>query len=211
MSRISNIALFAAGVIGIAAVSCRSGVIEMPWEKGTTVNNLYSEYFNVAQAYEDLKNYSKAIEYYEKSMANPDLNRTAYYKMGRCHALNKNYSKAREIYMNLLSLDSENTSLSISLAYLEAMSGNLEEAEKIYAKVIQTNSSDVSIIKNYMSVLIAQEKNEAAYSTFLEYKENFPEDGSISDFENKLKIYIDSLKKEDNTSKEDASSDSKTE
>ena len=65
------------------------------------LQNLSTEYFNIAENYLAQKNYSKAIENYKlslRSAKNENLNQTKY-QLARAYALNKNFGEAEDIFL----------------------------------------------------------------------------------------------------------------
>lgn len=153
--------------------------------------DIATEYYNIGKAYEDLKNWSKAADYYEKASSSKNLKESATYKMGRCYAMNKDYEKALPVYVSLLEKDPENGSLKESLAFLKGMAGDLSGAEEVYAELVKDFPDSAPYLKGYISVLLALEKNKEAYENFIVYSEKFPDEKSISDFKAKLSSFIE--------------------
>ncbi len=150
-------------------------------------DNITSEYLKIAEGYEGLKNYSKAVEYYELAAKhNPDLGDAAYYKIGRCYALNKDWQNARAVFTSLLEKDPENKTIRTSIAYITAMSGNLDEAMVQYQALVEQYPTDDSLLKNYIAVLMAGGKYELAETQFYILKERFPDDSSLTELQTKL-------------------------
>ena len=173
-------------------VSCASDAyLPIPGEGRQKSNKLSAEYFTLAQGFEQVKNYTKAIEYYELAMRNETLRESAKYKLARCYALGKNWEKAEEAYTELLSLDPDNTNLKLSLAYIYANNGSLEKALESYRELKENNPHDVSIRKNYIAVLMADGKYEVAEEEFNKMKEEFPDESALSEIYNKLKAGLE--------------------
>ncbi len=165
--------------------------IRIPGESAVREKNITAEYFAIAVSYEEVKNYSKAIEYYKLAMKNEEQKNSAYYKIGWCYAMNKEWEKAREIYEAQLKIDSENTNLKASLAYITAMCGNLREAIVAYKELSSANPTSVDYLKNYIYVLMADGKYEIADEQFAILKETFPDDSDIADIQTKLADGLD--------------------
>ncbi|MCH5294683.1 MAG: tetratricopeptide repeat protein [Treponema sp.] len=162
-------------------------------EAAAKESNIYSEYYNIAQAYEANKNYSKAIEYYGLCMRSKVLKDSAFYKMARCQALGKDWDSARESFGILLERDPENLNLRISLAYIEAMSGNFNTAEEMYRTLSGENPHDASLLKDYIALLMADGKYELAEEKFYLLKETFPDDEAIPDIRSKIADGLDGV------------------
>lgn len=179
-------AIAVAGVFTFATSCSSNGSLKIPGEDSVIEKNIVSEYMNIAKAYEDLKNYSKAVEYYRlasQADTHKVLGKSAMYSMARTYALAKDWKNAEELYISLLEEDTDNTNLRISLAYISAMSGNLDQACKSYQELCEKNPTDKNLLKNYISVLVASEKMEEADIQFQKLVENFPGDDIIKEVE----------------------------
>ncbi len=172
--------------------SCASVHVPIPGETEVKKNNIYVEYMNIADAYNDLGKYDKAITYYSYAMKNKSLYWTAFYKLGRSYALNKNWQEAEKVYLKLLKRDSENVSLKMSLAYIYAMNGNLKGSEQLYEELNKNNPDNSDILVNYINVLFAEENYEKAKEKTNELKEKFKDNKNIETFEKKLEELEDS-------------------
>jgi len=70
--------------------SCHTAIhVPVPGESQVKINNIYTEYYNIADSYMELEKYDKAIEFYSIALKNKTLFWSAYYKMGRAYALAK--------------------------------------------------------------------------------------------------------------------------
>ena len=131
----------------LSFVFCRCAT-SIPCEKKVIERNLFEEYFSIAENYKSLENYSKAIEYYKKTLPSDSLHDYAFYEIALCNIYLKNWNEAQSSFEQLLQSDSENTTLKTSLAYIEAMRGNLEEAETLYSGLYENNPDDSFMLKN---------------------------------------------------------------
>ena len=77
----------------------------VPGESQVKINNIYTEYYNIADSYMELEKYDKAIEFYSIALKNKTLFWSAYYKMGRAYALAKNFNKFPKNYKLHLALN----------------------------------------------------------------------------------------------------------
>lgn len=181
---------FAVGISVIFSViffSCATSVhLPVPGEGAAVKKSLSIEYMSIADAYNELAKYDKAAQYYLLAMKNKKLYWSAYYKLGRCYAMSKNWTEARKVYSALLKRDPDNVSVRMSLAYIYAMEGNLKSAEAIYELLYKENPDNSDVLINYIDVLIASEKYEAAEQSLSEMKEKFSDNKTISVFEKKL-------------------------
>ncbi len=184
-------AIFVSSIFFLPGMSScsSSGGLSIPGESSVVLKNIVTEYMTIAKAYDDLKKYDKAVEYYQMAI-NADsentLGNSAYYNIGHCYAMAGDWKNARTVYEELLKKDGGNTNLKISLAYIDAMSGNLDSACLRYAELCEKNPTDAALLKNYISVLIAAEKKDEAKNGLELLKKNFPDDSSIKDIEKLL-------------------------
>lgn len=175
-------------------VSCQSTYF-IPGKKTVVYKNISAEYFNIAQGYEGLKNYNKAIEYYKLAMNDKSIANSCNYKIGRCYALSKDYSNAAKIYESLVAKDPDNLSLKMSLAYVYAMGGETNKAIAFYKNLAEKYPEDVSVLVNYTALLISDSKYELAEKNFYILKEKFPADKSIVEIQSKLADYLENPEK----------------
>ena len=189
----------------LCIVSCKSSSMPVPFEEGERIENIYREYYSIAQSYEKLKNYDKAISYYKLAMNDKTFRETSYYRIGYCYAMAKDWDNALVYYEPLLKVDSDNASLKLSAAYIHAMKGELDKACSYYEEAV-SKTSDESVYKNYLSVLIASEKYERATEVLELLKTDFPDSTSIKTFSSKLEEYEKTKKKDDESPKDSEAS-----
>ena len=160
--------------------------LPVPGEKNAVESNISVEYYSIASSYEELKNYKKAIDYYNLAKKNKKMRASSEYKIARCYALLKDWDNAQAGFEKILKKDPSNTNIKISLAYIMAMRGDLEASSQLYSTLVSENSTDVSILKNYISVLCARGMFDEANVQLAVLKEKFPDDADISGTEKKL-------------------------
>lgn len=160
--------------------------LPVPGEKNAVESNISVEYYSIASSYEELKKYKKAIDYYNLAKKNKKMRASSEYKIARCYALLKDWDNAQAGFEKILKKDPSNTNIKISLAYIMAMRGDLEASSQLYSTLVSENSTDVSILKNYISVLCARGMFDEANVQLAVLKEKFPDDADISGIEKKL-------------------------
>lgn len=160
--------------------------LPVPGEKNAVESNISVEYYSIASSYEELKNYKKAIDYYNLAKKNKKMLASSEYKIARCYALLKDWDNAQAGFEKILKKDPSNTNIKISLAYIMAMRGDLEASSQLYSTLVSENLTDVSILKNYISVLCARGMFDEANVQLAVLKEKFPDDADISGIEKKL-------------------------
>lgn len=159
----------------IALNSCMSsGHLAPAGEKTLIMQNEAIEAFSVAQKYESKKNYTAAIECYEKSMEYDKLYDSAYYKIGRCYALMGEWKRAEYIFSAILAKDAGNSSIKDSLGFVYANSGRPELAEEIYSSLAAENPYNADFSYKYIKILLQNGKTAEASSAFSLFKETFP-------------------------------------
>lgn len=179
-------------------ISCKTNTIFVPGEKNVVIKNIYLEYYNLAEEYVKLENYTKAIGLYEFAMKDKSLHDACYYKIGQCYSYTKQYDEAIKVFKNILKKDEKNVSIKSSLAYLTAMKGDLQNASIQYASLVSDNPDNSDLLVNYISVLIALKDYETAKIN-LEYLENkFPLATQLKSLKENLQILEDSMNAEPN-------------
>lgn len=173
-------------LLPVIFVSCASFRVPVPGETAVRKNNIFVEYMNIADSYNDLGKYDKAITYYKMAKSNRKLKWTANYKLARAYAMNKNWEEAQKLYLELYRRDPENISIQMSIAYIYAMNGKLPSAETIYSSLVKNNPENADVLVNYINVLFAMERYEEAEANLSVLKEKFQDNTNISSFEKKL-------------------------
>lgn len=179
-------AIIFVAVLSILYFSCASSSLTIPGEKKRVLENLASEYYNIAEAYLDLKNYKKAMEYYDLAMLDESIYNQAFYKKGYAAALAKDWTVAEQIYRELLAQDSKNTNFAIAFAYIVAQKGNLQEASVMYGNLVKENPYDETLAKDNFLILVSLEDFEAATLALENFKSTFPTSKDITLLESSL-------------------------
>lgn len=175
-------------------LSCTSSsVYVLPGKKDALISNINTEYYVIANEYMELAKYDKAIFYFNEAMNKGYQNREDIeLRLAKCNALSGKYEKAIELYEALLLKDSNNTLIKKSLAYVYYMDGNFVHSQSLYEKLYKEHFYDSSISKNYIKVLLAQNKYEEGTEIYSEFVTYFPEDSEIP----QLKKLLTSVEKE---------------
>lgn len=173
-------------IICLFLISCVSTI---PGEKAVILQNLSTEYFNIAENYLAQKNYSKAIENYKlslRSAKNENLNQTKY-QLARAYALNKNFGEAEDIFFDLYQQEKTNTILAESLAYCYGKNGKLQDSINIYKELYTKTPYQEEIAKNYYLLLLETKEYDEAKTVLEKFKIDFPESKNISVLEENFK------------------------
>jgi len=158
----------------------------IPGETNVLRKNIATEYYQIAEAYTELKKYDKAATYYKLSMRDPNLRKAAYYKLGRVYVFAEKWEDAEKVFIQLLKIDSENQNFKTSLAYIYGKNGKPEKASELYFKLLETNPDNSEILVNYILLLVAQEKLDDAQAKLLVLKQKFPDSEFIEEIQNMI-------------------------
>lgn len=169
-------------VMNFCFISCETTNVVIPGKKSMQIENIYTEYFNIAEIYFSLEKYDKAAQYYETSLNGKKNSTKAYYKLGRCKAYLGKWSEAEEIYANLLNLDPENTSLKSAVAYIYAQQGKTNEAINLYKQLLEVEPDNVINIENLLSVYLLEKDLENSEKLISKLETDFPENTKLSKF-----------------------------
>lgn len=132
---------------------------------------LAAEYYDIANAYYDLKKYDKAIEYYEKTQdLLPEENLTITYNLARIYAIQNRWSESEEYYSRIFELDQNNTTIGMPYAYVLAKQGKTMEASALYRGFYERNPVDKKLLANFILVLLELDEDEEATELFEELK-----------------------------------------
>ena len=183
---------FFAGIFFVFLCGFATTRIYVPGEKKVVIENIYGEYYSIADEYFKLKNYSKAAEFYMKAASSESLHNAAYFNAARSFALAKNWDEAKKIYLEIEAADGDNLEVKQSLAYIYAMSGEFEKSEMIYEYLIEVNPDLSEILVNYTVLLLTQEKYDQAESSLAQIKEKFPDEEKTKSIQEKIDSWKES-------------------
>jgi tetratricopeptide (TPR) repeat protein len=181
-----------------------SGGMLVPGQNRIILQNLSIEYYNVAEAYFNLKNYSKAIEYYKLAMRDENLYTQAYYKLGRSYALGSDWNNAMKVFEDLKSRDPENSEIEASIAYINVMSGNIDAAAVQYRDLIEKYPNEQTFLENYLSLLLDTGRGELAEKQYVLLKERFPDSKLVSSLSQRIAEIVDNAIQEPPETKDKA-------
>ena len=170
----------------LAFFSCKTTGFFAPGEKKVVVDNIYVEYYNIAEEYFKIPNYQKAADYYLKAARNKEISNASYFKAARSYALAKDWNKSLDIYLEILKHDKDNESVKESVAYIYAMSGDFEKSERYYLELLSTCPDLSRVLVNYTIVLATLEKYEEAAKQLELLKEKFPDEKKIQELDEKI-------------------------
>lgn len=183
---------FLAGIFFVCLCGCETTRIYVPGEKKVVIENIYGEYYSIADEYFKMKNYSKAAEFYTKAASSEPLHNAAFFNAARSFALAQKWDEAKKIYLEIEAADGKNFEVKQSLAYVYAMSGDFEKSEEMYKVLIETNPDLSEALVNYTIILLSQEKYEDAKTNLDLLKEKFPDEEKIKSIQEKITAWEES-------------------
>ncbi|MCQ2981144.1 MAG: tetratricopeptide repeat protein [Treponemataceae bacterium] len=156
----------------------------VPNEQKVVIQNLASEYASLADSYVELKKYSKAVEFYQKSLAIDSTNNQTIYSLAKAYTLNKQWNEAENLYRLLLTADPENTTFQLYLAYIYAQKDEFQKALELYESLYEKNPLNTNVLTNYGLILVHEgnlQKAEQLLSELLVLNESGEGTKKLSD------------------------------
>lgn len=182
---------------------CKTTRISIPGENEKINRNIASEYYNIAEGYVGLKNYTKAAEYYRLAIRDKDVKFAAYYKLGRCYALSKKWDEAEKVFKLLLQRDRDNLELQRSYAYVKTMKGDTDESLEIYRLLKESNPENQEVFEDYISLKIAlsdtgsnsltEESLEELKNEVKNFGDTFSDSAKLKEFNSKIDEFTEKL------------------
>lgn len=183
---------FLAGIFFVCLCGCETTRIYVPGEKKVVIENIYGEYYAIADEYFKLKKYQKAAEFYTKAASSEALHNAAFFNAARSFALAQKWDEAKKIYLEIEAADGGNLEVKQGLAYIYAMSGEFEKSEALYESLVEANPDVSEILVNYTVLLLTQEKYVQAESRLAQIKEKFPDEQKIKSIQEKIDAWKES-------------------
>lgn len=138
--------------------SCQSSGVKL---------ELARDYYNIANAYSDLKEYEKAASYYKRALdLDPAINQAAF-NLARTSLEIEEYDFAIKLLSDLEKKDGANLMILEMLGFSWYQAGNEEKAAQYYRKSLEIDPADVRSLYN-MSILEKQNNNWTLSRQYLE-------------------------------------------
>jgi tetratricopeptide (TPR) repeat protein len=129
--------------------------------------DLARDYYNIGNAYSDLKEYEKAAAYYKRALdLDPAINQAAY-NLARTSLEIEEYDFAIKLLTDLEKKDGANLMILEMLGFSWYQAGNDEKAAKYYRKSLDIDPANLRSLYN-MSLLEKQNSNWAVSREYLE-------------------------------------------
>lgn len=144
---------------------------------------LATEYFTIAEGYADISRYDKAIEFYNKALAQKEFVNASKYGLGRMYSLSGKWKEACASFSELYTQEPENDLISTAYAYALVSNGQTSEALEIYEVVWKRNDEDPSAIRNYAEILYLSGRYSETLSYIDALKEKYPDSEAMKGIE----------------------------
>jgi tetratricopeptide (TPR) repeat protein len=130
---------------------------------------LAAEYFNLGNAFFELKNYDRAMSLYQKALGYSDELPENSYNLARVYISQEEYEEAIKVLVELLGSDPENLILLQTLAYTQAKAGEMGDAIVTYRRILSISEGNVISLYN-LSVLYEEYEEEEGGGSEEAYK-----------------------------------------
>ncbi len=168
------------------------GIGQNIFAMGKADKDLADEYFSIAQAYNDLKKYDKAIDFYKKAESSEKYKRAAQYNLAQVYAQKKDWNNCIKYIKPLHDEAPGNIKISSAYAYALASAGKTAEALVLYKKIYDSNPETPEYFLNYARLLIVANKYDDAKKLLDEGKEKY-KDNEVSNTIKELKDKIEKI------------------
>lgn len=121
-----------------------------------------SEYFNIGNAYYEVGNFEKAIEYYNRALADGNTNENIIrFNLAVAYSESDRLSEGLKHFEFLLGQDPENLKVLQSVAYAYFLLDNKEDALSVYNQILEIFEFDKMALYNKALILIEDDQEEA--------------------------------------------------
>jgi len=170
VARRSAVVLSLASVVILFTSGCTTTAIR---------RELSAEYFNLGNAYFELKKYDKALALYEKSLRYDPSFSEGSYNLARVYIVQERYAEGIAILRDLMLRDGDNLLLSQTLAFAFAKSGKNDEAEEVYRTILSRSEGNIGALYNLSILAEANKDRDKAYDLLKTAYRLSPEDPDI--------------------------------
>ncbi len=157
--------------------------------KGRT-DNLNENYFEIANAYAEVKNYEKALYFYEKAGKDALYKNACDYNSARMYGLLNRWAEAKKILHTLYESEPDNEMILQAYAYSLIMTGKNSEGKELYRQLAEKNIEDPESLLTYIRILVFIKDYQTAQETVDKAILDFPSAKERPDFD-KLKTQIE--------------------
>lgn len=150
---------------------------------GNLKKELAAEYLELADAYEEVKRYDKAITYYERAAEHEEYFNATRYKLARVYALTGKWEQAISVLDILYTREPDNLLISNAYAFALLSAGDKEKAFPIYEKNYIENEHDPVQARNYAEMLFLAERYQESREIILKMREEYGDAEYLSDLD----------------------------
>ena len=140
---------------------------------------LAAEYYNLGNAFFELKKYDRALTMYEKSLRYHGAFPESSYNLARVHIFQERYREATAVLRELLAREPDNLILLQTLAYARAKSGDVEEAILHYNRVLGLSEGNIITLYNLSLLYDSRGEHRTAYDLLKKAVGLFPDDSDV--------------------------------
>ncbi len=131
-------------------------------------HNLAVEYYNLGNAYYKIKDFGKAIEFFQKSIEQDPELLHAHYNLSLALIQQGRGAEANEALAEILKKDPDNTAVLQIIGYSLYVQGKGEEALEIFDRILELQKNDLNALYNRAIVLWQLNKKLEAERSFRE-------------------------------------------
>jgi len=146
---------------------------------GRTRREIAAEYFNLGNAFFELRKFDRALDFYERALAYSSSFPEGGYNLARVYILQDRFGDAVEILKGLLDRDRDNLVVLQTLAYALGKAGRVEEAVDAYGEVLARSEGNIAALYNLSLLLEFQGRSREAYELLSRAVRLSPEDPDL--------------------------------
>jgi tetratricopeptide (TPR) repeat protein len=131
-------------------------------------HNLAVEYYNLGNAYYEIKDFDRAIEFFQKSIEQDPELLHAHYNLSLALIQQGRGEEANEALAEILEKDPDNTAVLQIIGYSLYVQGKGEEALEVFDRILELQNNDLNALYNRGIVLWELNKKLEAERSFRE-------------------------------------------
>lgn len=131
-------------------------------------HNLAVEYYNLGNAYYKIKDYSRAIDFFQKSIEHDPELLHAHYNLSLALIQQGRGEEANKALLELLEKDPDNTAVLQIIGYSLYVQGKGEEALEVFDRILELQTNDLNALYNRGIVLWELNRKIEAERSFRE-------------------------------------------
>lgn len=145
--------------------------------------NTAEDYMELGEGYAQLKNYERAIYFYEKASKYEQYKHAALYNTARIYGLQNDWNKATPILKNLHKEEPDNILVLRAYAYGLVAVGKVSEGLAFYKQLAEADPENPDPTLDYAKVLVFAKEYDKAGEVIEQALTLFPSSGQASEFE----------------------------